>query len=108
MEPVLAVDLDGTLIQSDLLIESALSACRKRLLTLFSIPGWLVQGKANLKQHLAQHAEIDVATLPWNLPLLAWLHEQRDAGRRLVLATASDMTQARRIARHLGDRKSVV
>ncbi|MES2297865.1 MAG: UbiA family prenyltransferase [Pseudomonadota bacterium] len=98
----LVVDLDGTLIHTDLLVESALTACKDNLGTLFAVPGWLGRGKAELKRELAARAELDIATLPWNLPLLEWLRAERAGGRTLVLATASDLRYAQQVQAHLG------
>ena len=69
----LCVDLDGTLIWSDLLVESALALVAKRPAMIFAMLAWLLRGKAHLKQKMAQHIELDVATLPYNQALIAWL-----------------------------------
>lgn len=99
---VLVVDLDGTLIHTDLLVESALIACKQELKNGVALLGWLRKGKAELKHQLAQRADIDLSTLPWNTALLDWLHEQRAAGRCLILATASDIRYAEQVKEHLG------
>ena len=99
----LVVDLDGTLICTDMLHESALQLFRDEPLTVLHIPFWLSRGKAALKQELAQRTQIDVATLPYQQDLLRWLHEQRDMGRKLILCTASDKSFAQAIANHHSD-----
>jgi 4-hydroxybenzoate polyprenyltransferase/phosphoserine phosphatase len=104
----LVVDLDGTLIYSDLLVESALLAVKEHPGIAFSMFSWLKQGKATLKQQLAERAHIDVANLPWNAPFLAWLKEQHQSGRRLVLATASDSHYAKQVNSHIGLFESVL
>jgi 4-hydroxybenzoate polyprenyltransferase len=98
----LVIDLDGTLIHTDLLQESALQLLRHRPLSAFGLPLWLMRGKAALKQEIADRTNIDVSCLPYNAPLLQWLHNQREAGRRLVLATASNIKFAQAVADHLG------
>lgn len=98
----IAVDLDGTLILTDSLHESALRAVRSDPLSALKMPVWLAQGRANLKRHLAGLSNFDPATLPYNQPLLDWLRVQRDQGRRLVLCTAADLTVAQTVAKHLG------
>ena len=98
----LIVDLDGTLIHTDMLHESALRVSRDRPLDVLRIPLWLMQGKAVLKRNLASRSSFDAALLPYNESLLAWLKEQRAAGRRLVLCTASDRAIADAVADHLG------
>ena len=101
-EPPLAVDLDGTLIYSDLLHESALKLARIAPLSLLAMPGWLASGKAVLKQRIAERTELAVADLPYNHGLLGWLRAERQAGRRLVLCTASNRRYADAVAAHLG------
>ena len=98
----LAVDLDGTLILTDTLHESAVRALRSHPLQTLQIPLWLAQGKAYLKQRLANLTEFDASALPYNHALIVWLKEQRKLGRRLILCTASDRSMADAIASHLG------
>ena len=98
----LVVDLDGTLILTDLLHESVMALLRQAPLEALKIPIWLAQGKARLKAELARRVNIDPATLPYNQPFLAWLRMQQARGRRLILATASDERLAKQVADHLG------
>jgi 4-hydroxybenzoate polyprenyltransferase/phosphoserine phosphatase len=100
--PALCVDLDGTLVKSDTLHDSALAVARHHPSALVNIPGWLAQGKAALKRHLANTVQLDVAHLPYNRELLQYLEQQRATGRPLYLATAADADTANRIAAHLG------
>jgi 4-hydroxybenzoate polyprenyltransferase/phosphoserine phosphatase len=100
--PVLCVDLDGTLVKSDTLHDSALAVARHRPIALLNIPRWLVQGKAALKRHLASTVQLDVTHLPYNRELLQYLQQQRAAGRSIYLATAADADTANRVAAHLG------
>jgi len=100
--PVLCVDLDGTLVKSDTLHDSALAVARHRPLALLKIPGWILQGKASLKRHLAETVQLDVAHLPYNRELLQYLEQQQALGRPIYLATAADAHTANRIAAHLG------
>lgn len=98
----LVVDLDGTLLRSDLLVESALAYVRARPLGLLAPLAWLAAGKARLKRRLAQATALDVTTLPYDPRVLALIAGARAAGRRTVLATASDRLLAERVAAHLG------
>jgi 4-hydroxybenzoate polyprenyltransferase len=100
--PVLCVDLDGTLVKSDTLYDSALAIARHRPMALLNLPGWLLQGKAALKRHIAGTVQLDVAHLPYNRELLQYLAQQKAAGRPIYLATAADADTARRVAAHLG------
>lgn len=111
-EPVpthpLCVDLDGTLVRTDLLIESVVGLLKENPLNLFRLPGWLLRGKAHLKQQIADRVELDVSLLPYNEPLLAYLEEQKSRGRTLVLATATNVKYASQISMHLGLFKEVL
>ncbi|WP_386067785.1 UbiA family prenyltransferase [Tahibacter sp. UC22_41] len=97
----LCVDLDGTLIRSDLLVESALGLLRRNPFYLFAFVFWLSGGRARLKREIARRAEIDPAVLPYDERVIAWLREQQGQ-RPLVLCTASDASLAERVAAHLG------
>lgn len=96
------VDLDGTLVRSDTLVDSVLAIARQRPQDLWRIPGWIAQGKASFKRHVTSAVELDVEHLPYNLPLLEWLRRQAAEGRELYLATAADRVLADRVAAHLG------
>lgn len=98
----LCVDLDGTLVKSDTLVDSVLSLARQHPAQLVRIPGWIAQGKAKFKQHVGAAVTLDVEHLPYNLPLLDWLRIEHGKGRSIYLATAADHTLAQRVADYLG------
>ena len=62
---------------------------------------WLGTGKANLKARIADEVELDVAALPYNPRVLDWVRQAQRAGRRVVLATASNVRYAQAVADHL-------
>jgi 4-hydroxybenzoate polyprenyltransferase/phosphoserine phosphatase len=98
----LCVDLDGTLISSDLLWESAILLFRQHPLTALSLPLWLLKGKAHLKEQLAQRVTPNAALLPYREQVLDFIKSQKATGRRIVLATASNVRPAQAVADHLG------
>lgn len=99
---VLVIDLDGTLIRSDMLYETFWAAFSAEWLTpLWALAG-LARGKAALKARLGTLAIPDPATLPYNAEVLALIDEWRGRGGKVVLATASDARVAGAIAAHLG------
>jgi 4-hydroxybenzoate polyprenyltransferase/phosphoserine phosphatase len=100
--PPLVIDLDGTLIRSDLLLESALWVLREHPLQLLLFVVWLLKGKAYLKARLAAVAPIDVTTLPYEPQVLALIKAEKARGRAIILATASHSHYAEQIAAHLG------
>jgi 4-hydroxybenzoate polyprenyltransferase len=92
--PPLVVDLDGTLLRTDLLSESGLRLIKQSPWAIIFIPLWLLRGRAYLKRKIFNLARPDIALLPIHEELLAWLRGQKELGRRLVLATASDQKLA--------------
>jgi 4-hydroxybenzoate polyprenyltransferase len=100
MKPI-AVDLDGSLIYTDILYETFLNAFSKNPFIIFYLLFWILGGKANLKSKLAELATIEVSSLPFNFELINWLKQQKTLGRKLVLCTASHHSVARDIASHL-------
>ena len=85
----LVVDLDGTLIKTDLLFESASQFITRHPFRILALLRWLAKGKSYLKNQLAQNCSIDVASLPYNSKLISWLTKERQKGRKIILATAS-------------------
>jgi 4-hydroxybenzoate polyprenyltransferase len=99
---VLCVDLDGSLIASDMLFESFMGLVRTEPLAALRMPAWLLRGRAHLKRQLAERGRVDVASLPYRIDVVEYLHARKRAGARLVLATAADESFAWAIADHLG------
>lgn len=98
----LAVDLDGTLIATDLLWEGLFALLKKNPLYLFLVPFWLAGGPARLKQAIAARIDIDPAALPYRQNLVERLRADQAEGRRIVLATGTPRKFAEAIAAHLG------
>jgi 4-hydroxybenzoate polyprenyltransferase len=101
-EPPLFVDLDGTLIRTDLLLESVFVFLKGNPLGALWFPLWLFRGKAYLKRRLAENVRIDAGLLPYDSAFVEFLRAERARGRTIVLATASDEMLGRAIAEHLG------
>jgi 4-hydroxybenzoate polyprenyltransferase/phosphoserine phosphatase len=97
----LVVDLDGTLLRTDLLFECAADALRHR-------PGGFFRAvlgagsRSALKARLAQGHGVDLARLPLRAEVVARIKAERAAGRRIVLATASTAAMVQPLAEHLG------
>ena len=98
----LYVDLDGTLIKSDLLWESLFQLARQSPELMWRLPGWIAGGKAHLKAELARAVRFDPAQLPYRTEVVDMLRAERAKGRRVVLATAANERFAQDIATHLG------
>ncbi|MEM5518140.1 UbiA family prenyltransferase [Henriciella sp. AS95] len=99
----LIVDLDGTLIRSDILVESAFALLGKNPFAIFSLVTTLFgKGKAGLKNYVADRSDIDIAHLPYEEEVLAVIRQARDEGRAVYLASASHEKYVGAIADHLG------
>jgi len=98
----LAVDLDGTLIRTDMMWESLSRLLRRNPLAIFPILFWWTRGRALLKQKLAARVQIDPAALPYHQKFLDWLRAEKRAGRKIILATASDLKMAQPVADYTG------
>jgi hypothetical protein len=99
----LVVDLDGTLIATDLLWEGLFLLLRRNPLHLFLVPFWLAAGgPCRLKNEIAARVAIDPEGLPYRAEILARLAEEKASGRLIVLATGTPKRFAEAIAAHLG------
>lgn len=98
----LCVDLDGTLVKLDTLWQALFLLLRRNPASILRIPGWILKGKAYLKDQVMQRVELDASALPYHKKFLAYLRQEHEKGRPLVLATASNYRTADAVAEHLG------
>ena len=96
----LFVDLDGTLIKTDLIFESLLLLLKKNFFYLFAIPFWLLKGRAHLKFQLAKRVVVPADRLPINEEFQKFLEQEKVLGRKLVLISASNQITVESISRH--------
>ena len=97
----LVVALDGTLIHSDILLESLMVFIRTRILQLWRLPLWLCGGMSRFRHKLAAAVLVDPACLPYDRVLLAQIITQRARGRLIVMAADCPRSVAERVASHL-------
>ena len=100
--PPLVVDLDDTLVHTDLLWELMIQLWRHPVIGVRALSALLLGGKARFKSVLAMAVTIDPATLPYRTEVLELLKAEHGSGRDIVLATATHRIVAQRIADHLG------
>lgn len=94
----LCVDMDGTLLEGDSLYESLLALLGTHPWYVFLLPIWLLGGKAALKHSIAVRAGMDVRTLLLREDVVEFLRQEKEKGRKLILATAADMIIAEAVA----------
>ncbi|MDH4016979.1 MAG: HAD-IA family hydrolase, partial [Actinomycetota bacterium] len=97
----LYVDLDGTLIATDMLWEALRALLRERPASIAMGPLWLTRGRARLKGEWAERLRVPVDMLPYRASVLAYIEQARAAGRPVVLASASPRRWVEDVARHL-------
>lgn len=85
----LCVDLDGTLLRTDMLFETVLCLLKAKPWMLFNLVFWLAAGKANLKSQISRRVDISQLPLPVNEQLLEYL-ETESKEREIILVTASN------------------
>ncbi len=99
----IAVDMDGTLILTDM---SWVSIRRVILRRPWTIMGMLVKEftgrRAQWKRDLAEKLIFDPSELEYHEGFLDWLTGERAKGRTLILATASDRLIAEQVAGYVG------
>lgn len=100
-EPPLVIDLDGTLLRTDLLIETGLVFIHNQPYRFLAPLQWLKKGKATLKSELACATELDVSVLPYDKAVIDLIERERERGRRVILATASHRRLAEKVASYL-------
>ena len=102
MTKTLYVDLDGTLVRSDTLLESLYILLRESPHYLFLLPLWLLKGRAHFKEMISSRAEIEPDLLPIDKDFLSYLRRERAMGTRLILATAAHERIAKKVFDHIG------
>lgn len=99
----LCVDLDGTLIYNDVtLIAYGDYICGNQF-KMLNVLFWLTKGgRAYMKHRLADEVEISPHELTYNIQLIRYIKDQKQQGRKIVLATACNYRYANCIADHVG------
>jgi 4-hydroxybenzoate polyprenyltransferase/phosphoserine phosphatase len=97
----LYVDIDGTLVRTDLLYEAAWRYVRTAPWRLFTLIWLAFGGPARVKTFLARKTAFDPAALPYEPSMIELINARKRAGYRTVLITASHRKYASRIAAHL-------
>ena len=97
----LIVDLDHTLIDTDLLFLSSLGVLTKSPWLIGHYFFWLWKGKGYLKDQLVRRFEINIPELPYNESVISYIVQRKKDGSKIILATASHKNYAFAVAKHL-------
>jgi phosphoserine phosphatase len=95
----LAVDMDGTLLETDVLAEGMRKVWRERPSGfLEALLRLAMGGRPSFKRRIAALAQLDIDALPVRSDFLAWLQSEKAGGREVWLATAADRVTAEKVA----------
>ncbi len=99
---LLAVDLDGTLVNTDTLFEALAENLGRRpvwtLLQMIQLPFAIARVKARIQSE----GQIDIPTLPVNEQVLAYCRQSKLEGRPVWLVSAADQGVVTKMADHFG------
>jgi 4-hydroxybenzoate polyprenyltransferase/phosphoserine phosphatase len=98
----LVLDLDGTTVLTDTLVENALRVLAEEPLALTALLPTALHSRAKFKHKVAAAHALDPATLVYNEAILSLAHAAKAEGRAVYLVTAADRMVAERVAAHLG------
>ncbi len=99
----LIVDLDGTLLRTDTLMEAFADNLRRRpLQTVLSVLKLPFIGIARFKRELTANTQVDIDVLPANDAVIAHIQAARDAGRKVWLVSAADQKMVDAVAARFG------
>lgn len=98
----LCVDLDGTLLKTDLLYESVLYLVKKKFILILLIPFWVLKGRYFLKFKLLEYVSPTISSMPYNKDVIGFVASEKSKGRKIILVTATAQPLAEKVARFLG------
>ena len=96
----LCVDLDGTLIKTDSIIETLLIAIKKSPVLILLFPFWLLMGKNYFKNRIVKYGIPDVSIFPYNEEVIELIKNAKSQGRTTVLSTATREEIATAVGEH--------
>lgn len=97
----LVIDIDGSLLRTDMLLESFLTALGKDAIATIKSAFAHFRDRALLKHEMAELSDLDVSRLPVNEAVLALAKKAQAEGREIVLASGSDQTLVDKLAARL-------
>lgn len=101
-ETPLVVDVDGTLVQGNLLIEGLSQLLARRPSLVLALLPWLLRGRAYLKRKVAEAAPPLPEGLVRNPQVASEIEAAREVGRPVHLATGADARAAAPLAAATG------
>ena len=100
---ILVVDLDGTLLRSDMFYETFWSAISKNALVFFRF--FMIVFSKSLafqKSFLYKNSDVDISKLPYDKNVISYIVKRKKNGSKVILATATNYYLAKKISEYLG------
>ncbi|MCB1196809.1 MAG: UbiA family prenyltransferase [Deltaproteobacteria bacterium] len=97
----LCVDLDNTLVMSDLLLENILNSVKKRPQTLLIMPWWLLRGRQYFKHKVEEHTNIAFEMLPYREEVLELIGKKKREGASVYLVSANTQKNVHGVCKYL-------
>ncbi len=97
----LVIDIDDTMLRTDMLMESFLTALGKNAVETVKSAFQNLDDRAFLKSEMARLSDMDVSRLPVNEDVLELARKAQAEGRRVVLASGSDQSLVDKLAERL-------
>jgi len=94
----LVVDLDGTLLKTDSLLESLVLLFNTNIKLFFQSFIWLIRGKAFFKHQLSKYVALNLDLLPFNKDVIEFCKKESKM-RHIYLFTGASSTIAKNVAK---------
>ena len=98
----LCVDVEHTLLQTNVFLESLAAFPKSRSLRWWLLLRWFLKGRAHFEEMLISEVRIDISTLPVHSEFLSFLQAEHAKGRLLVMTTDLDKLMAQQVADYFG------
>jgi 4-hydroxybenzoate polyprenyltransferase len=98
----LILDIDGTLLKSDLLWESIAALAARHPFRALLIPLYVLRGRPALKHFLARESGLDVNEVPLSPTAMGLIGEAETEGRTVILASGSPQSMVDQMAERVG------
>lgn len=95
------IDLDNTLVRTDLLIEASVQYLKGNPLRIFRLIGWALSGPLTIKKNLEKRIHIDASILPYDQKVIELIQSFKAQGERVMLASASPISWVQGVSNHL-------
>ena len=94
------IDLDGTLLRTDVLSEALVVYIVRYPWRLFNLLIWFLKGRAHLKERISEIIDLDMSVLPVNQQIVDLIYHYKTQGHQVLLVTAAPQKYGAAAATH--------